>query len=53
MTARILLFETPERFTVGTVGQPGERTFLSKPEIELVSSPSLSKRDRYKLSLNA
>lgn len=28
MTARILLFETPERFTVGTVGQPGERTFF-------------------------
>ena len=28
MTSRILLFEEPERFTVGTVGQPGERTFF-------------------------
>jgi hypothetical protein len=28
MTSRVLLFEEPERFTVGTVGQPGERTFF-------------------------
>jgi len=28
VTSRILLFEEPERFTVGTVGQPGERTFF-------------------------
>mgnify|MGYP000650338511 CR=1 FL=1 len=28
MTPRILLFQEPERFTVGTVGQPGERTFF-------------------------
>lgn len=26
--ARINLFENPDRFTVGTVGQPGERTFF-------------------------
>ncbi len=28
MTSRVILFEEPERFTVGTVGQPGERTFF-------------------------
>lgn len=28
MSSQILLFEEPERFTVGTVGQPGERTFF-------------------------
>ena len=28
MSSRVLLFEEPERFTVGTVGQPGERTFF-------------------------
>jgi len=28
MSAQVLLFENPERFTVGTVGQPGERTFF-------------------------
>lgn len=28
MTPRILFFEEPERFTVGTVGQPGDRTFF-------------------------
>jgi len=28
MSSQILLFEQPERFTVGTVGQPGERTFF-------------------------
>ena len=28
MTSRVLIFEEPERFTVGTVGQPGERTFF-------------------------
>ena len=28
MSSQILLFDQPERFTVGTVGQPGERTFF-------------------------
>ena len=28
MTARILLFDKPDRFVAGTVGQPGERTFF-------------------------
>jgi uncharacterized repeat protein (TIGR03847 family) len=28
MSSQIILFEQPERFTVGTVGQPGERTFF-------------------------
>jgi uncharacterized repeat protein (TIGR03847 family) len=28
MTARILLFDIPDRFIAGTVGQPGERTFF-------------------------
>ena len=28
MTSRILLFDPVERFVAGTVGQPGERTFL-------------------------
>jgi uncharacterized repeat protein (TIGR03847 family) len=28
MTARILLFDPVERFVAGTVGQPGERTFI-------------------------
>ena len=28
MTARILLFDLPDRFIAGTVGQPGERTFF-------------------------
>jgi len=28
MSSQILLFEEPERFTVGTVGVPGERTFF-------------------------
>ncbi len=28
MSSRVLLFEEPERFTVGTVGEPGERTFF-------------------------
>jgi len=28
MSAQVLLFENPDRFTVGTVGQPGERTFF-------------------------
>jgi uncharacterized repeat protein (TIGR03847 family) len=28
MSARILLFDSPERFVAGTVGQPGERTFF-------------------------
>lgn len=28
MSSQILRFELPERFTVGTVGQPGERTFF-------------------------
>jgi uncharacterized repeat protein (TIGR03847 family) len=32
MTARILLFTTPERFTVGTVGEPGDRTFFIQAE---------------------
>ena len=32
MTPRILLFDSPERFTVGTVGQPGERTFFIQVE---------------------
>lgn len=39
MTPRILLFENPERFTVGTVGQPGERTFFiqAKDRTRLIS----------------
>lgn len=28
MTSRILLFDAPDRFVAGTVGQPGERTFF-------------------------
>ena len=28
MTARVLLFDPADRFVVGTVGQPGERTFF-------------------------
>ena len=32
MTPRILLFDKPERFTVGTVGEPGERTFFIQAE---------------------
>ena len=28
MTARVLLFDSPDRFVAGTVGQPGERTFF-------------------------
>jgi uncharacterized repeat protein (TIGR03847 family) len=28
MSSRVLFFEEPERFTVGTVGEPGERTFF-------------------------
>ena len=28
MTARVLLFDLPDRFVAGTVGQPGERTFF-------------------------
>jgi uncharacterized repeat protein (TIGR03847 family) len=28
MSSQILLFDQPERFTVGTVGPPGERTFF-------------------------
>jgi uncharacterized repeat protein (TIGR03847 family) len=28
MTARILLFDSPDRFVAGTMGQPGERTFF-------------------------
>lgn len=28
MTARILLFDLPNRFVAGTVGEPGERTFF-------------------------
>ena len=28
MTGRILLFDSPERFVAGTVGQPGERIFF-------------------------
>jgi uncharacterized repeat protein (TIGR03847 family) len=28
MSSQILRFDQPERFTVGTVGQPGERTFF-------------------------
>ncbi len=39
MTPRILLFEEPERFTIGTVGQPGERTFFiqAKDQFRLIS----------------
>ena len=28
MSSQVLLFDRPERFIVGTVGQPGERTFF-------------------------
>ncbi len=28
MTRRAFLFETPDRFTAGTVGEPGDRTFF-------------------------
>lgn len=28
MTARIILFDSPERLVAGTMGQPGERTFF-------------------------
>lgn len=28
MTARLILFDMPDRFVVGTVGQPGERIFF-------------------------
>jgi uncharacterized repeat protein (TIGR03847 family) len=39
MSPRILLFEKPERFVVGTVGQPGERTFFiqAKDRTRLIS----------------
>lgn len=39
MTPRILLFEEPERFTVGTVGVPGERTFFIqvRDQLRLIS----------------
>jgi uncharacterized repeat protein (TIGR03847 family) len=39
MTPRILLFEEPERFTVGTVGLPGERTFFIqvKDQLRMIS----------------
>ncbi|MFM1910302.1 MAG: hypothetical protein RLZZ545_1000 [Actinomycetota bacterium] len=39
MSPRILLFEEPERFVVGTVGQPGERTFFiqAKDRTRLIS----------------
>lgn len=32
MTSQVLLFEDPERFVVGTVGLPGERTFFIQVE---------------------
>lgn len=32
MTFQIFLFENPDRFIVGTVGQPGERTFFIQAE---------------------
>jgi uncharacterized repeat protein (TIGR03847 family) len=32
VSSRILLFENPSRFVVGTVGQPGERTFFIQVE---------------------
>ncbi|MEI7777891.1 MAG: DUF3090 family protein, partial [Actinomycetes bacterium] len=28
MPRQVILFDPPERFVVGTVGQPGERTFF-------------------------
>jgi len=37
MSSQILLFDRPERFVVGTVGQPGERTFF----IQAQSGPRL------------
>jgi uncharacterized repeat protein (TIGR03847 family) len=32
MTPRILVFNNPDRFTVGTVGEPGERKFFIQAE---------------------
>ena len=32
MSARVLLFDPAERFVVGTVGQPGDRTFFIQAE---------------------
>jgi len=32
VAARLLLFDPAERFVVGTVGQPGDRTFFIQAE---------------------
>lgn len=39
MSARVIEFSEPARFTVGTVGQPGERTFFIQAEdgVRLIS----------------